>query len=195
MPAKPQYPSSLRHGADGHEDWRTPGRVVEPDLVDVDLMAGIAKPKTKNGDRRTLVFCPMLSLHSPVCIVRPEVPRVRQRVPAYQSPTSIDSAWRDAVERAKIRISPHYLVPIVVRPTAYLWLAFRLNVIAEVLASQTGHDASIQPLDHPNRCCAIVAALGHSREDCNRYANDYRASDLPLINPPNRGHVVTIVDE
>lgn len=72
---------------------------------DIDLDKGIAMlGKTKNGDRRTLVL-----LADVVEALRPfkssdptryVFGSVRSK---YQSPTSIDSAWRDAVARAKVK--------------------------------------------------------------------------------------------
>lgn len=70
----------------------------------VDLDAGLAHlAVTKNGDRRTLVLLPQL-----VEVLRPHMGdadrlvfgSVRSR---YQRPASIDTAWRHALERAKLR--------------------------------------------------------------------------------------------
>lgn len=99
----------------------------------IDLEAGIATlSKTKNGDRRTLVLLPQL-----VDVLRPFAGdrdryvfgSVRSR---YQVPTSIDSAWRDAVARAKVRDFRFHDL----RHCCASYLAQAgtpLNVIAEVL--------------------------------------------------------------
>jgi integrase len=99
----------------------------------VDLGTGIATlGKTKNGDRRTLVLMPQL-----VEVLRPfEGDRdryvfgsVRSR---NQQPACIDSAWRDAVARAKVRDFRFHDL----RHCCASYLAQAgtpLNVIAEVL--------------------------------------------------------------
>jgi integrase len=100
---------------------------------DIDLQAGIAMlNKTKNGDRRTLVLLEQL-----VDVLRPFAGdgdryvfgSVRSK---YQVPTSIDSAWRDAVARAKVRDFRFHDL----RHCCASYLAQAgtpLNVIAEVL--------------------------------------------------------------
>lgn len=101
---------------------------------DVDLQAGIASlGKTKNGDRRTLVL-----LDDVIEALRPfqsddPARYVFGSVKAkYQRPTSIDSAWRDAVARAQIRdFKFHDLRHCC---ASYMAQAGQpLNVIAEVL--------------------------------------------------------------
>jgi integrase len=100
---------------------------------DLDLNSGIATlGKTKNGDRRTLVLLPQL-----VEVLEPfkgdrdryVFGSVRSRC---QVPTSIDSAWRDAVGRAKVRDFRFHDL----RHCCASYLAQAgtpLNVIAEVL--------------------------------------------------------------
>jgi integrase len=100
----------------------------------VDLEAGVATlGRTKNGDRRTLVLLPHL-----VAELRPfqssDLDRyvfgsVRSR---YQAPASTDSAWRDAVGRAKVRDFHFHDL----RHCCASYLAqdgASINVIAEVL--------------------------------------------------------------
>ena len=72
---------------------------------DIDLDKGVALlGKTKNGDRRSLVLLPdvieVLKPFKSSDATRFVFGSVRSK---YQTPTSIDSAWRDAVARAKIR--------------------------------------------------------------------------------------------
>ena len=72
---------------------------------DMDLDKGIALlGKTKNGDRRSLVLLPdvieALKPFKSSDATRYVFGSVRSK---YQAPTSIDSAWRDAVARAKIK--------------------------------------------------------------------------------------------
>jgi integrase len=101
---------------------------------DVDLDKGLAMlGRSKNGDRRTLVLLPDV-----VEVLRPfkstDLDRflfgsVRSK---YQTPAVIDSAWRDAVERAKIRdFRFHDLRHCCASYLAQAGVA--LNVIAEVL--------------------------------------------------------------
>lgn len=72
---------------------------------DIDLDAGVATlAQTKNGDRRTLVLLPDV-----VAALRPFASKDLERyvfgsvLSKFQKPTSIDSAWRDAVARAKVK--------------------------------------------------------------------------------------------
>ncbi len=72
---------------------------------DIDLQTGIASlGRTKNGDRRTLVLLPdviaALEPFKSTDLERFVFGSVRSK---YLVPTSIDSAWRDAITRAKIR--------------------------------------------------------------------------------------------
>ncbi|MGE0358924.1 MAG: tyrosine-type recombinase/integrase [Burkholderiales bacterium] len=70
---------------------------------DVDLEAGLARlGRTKNGDRRTLVLLPQV-----VEALRPFAGEPARFVfgsakSRHQAPASIDTAWRKAIERAKI---------------------------------------------------------------------------------------------
>ncbi|MBK7549701.1 MAG: site-specific integrase [Rhodoferax sp.] len=101
---------------------------------DMDLKTGIASlGKTKNGDRRTLVLLPdvieALTPFKSSDLDRFVFGSVRSK---YQVPTSIDSAWRDAVERAKIRnFKFHDLRHCCASYMAQAGIP--LNVIAEVL--------------------------------------------------------------
>lgn len=72
---------------------------------DLDLEAGVARlARTKNGDRRTLVLLPRVrEALAPFAASDPAryvFGSVRERM---QRPAQTDSAWRDAVARAKIR--------------------------------------------------------------------------------------------
>jgi integrase len=101
---------------------------------DMDLAAGVARlGKTKNGDRRTLVLLPdvitALTPFKSTDLDRYVFGSVRSK---YQSPTSIDSAWRDAVTRAKIKnFKFHDLRHCCASYMAQAGVP--LNVIAEVL--------------------------------------------------------------
>jgi integrase len=101
---------------------------------DVDLEQGIASlGRTKNGDKRTLVLLPdVVEALTPFKSSDPTrfvFGSVRSK---YQAPTSIDSAWRDAVARAKIRdFKFHDLRHCCASYMAQAGIP--LNVIAEVL--------------------------------------------------------------
>lgn len=109
------------------------GELLQLRWRDVDLDTGIALlGKTKNGDRRSLVLLPQL-----VEALRPFAGdrdryvfgAVRTR---FQTQASIDSAWRDAVARAKVRDFKFHDL----RHCCASYLAQAgtpLNVIAEVL--------------------------------------------------------------
>jgi integrase len=72
---------------------------------DVDLDAGIASlAQTKNGDRRTLVLLPdVVAVLTPFKSSDPDRFVFGSTRSKYKIPTSIDSAWRDAIARAKIK--------------------------------------------------------------------------------------------
>lgn len=101
---------------------------------DVDLQAGIASlAKTKNGDRRTLILLPqVIAALEPFRSVdrdRYVFGSVRSR---YQSPATIDSAFRDAVSRAQLR--DFHFHDLRHCCASYMAQAGHpLNVIAEVL--------------------------------------------------------------
>ena len=101
---------------------------------DMDLKTGVASlGKTKNGDRRTLVLLPdviaALTPFKSSDLDRFVFGSVRSK---YQVPTSIGSAWRDAVERAKIKnFKFHDLRHCCASYMAQAGIP--LNVIAEVL--------------------------------------------------------------
>ena len=101
---------------------------------DLDLDAGVANlAKTKNGDRRTLVLLPdvveALQAFQSSDKDRYVFGSVRAK---YQKPTSIDSAWRDAVGRANVKnFKFHDLRHCCASYMAQAGVP--LNVIAEVL--------------------------------------------------------------
>lgn len=101
---------------------------------DLDLEAGIARlGRTKNGDRRTLVLLPrVIEALQPFAGSDPGryvFGSVRER---YQRPAQPDSAWRDAVARARIRdFHFHDLRHCCASYMAQAGVP--LNVIAEVL--------------------------------------------------------------
>lgn len=129
---------------------------------DMDLDAGIARlAKTKNGDRRTLVLLPDV-----VDALRPfkssDLDRyvfgsVRSK---YQVPTSIDSAWRDAVERAKIKnFKFHDLRHCCASYMAQAGVP--LNVIAEVLGHRKlDMTRRYSHLTTQTKASAMAASLG-----------------------------------
>ena len=101
---------------------------------DLDLKAGIASlGRSKNGDRRTLVL--LDDVVAEIAVFQSDDPArfVFGSVKAkYQKPTSIDSAWRDAVARAGIKDFKFHDL----RHCCASYMAQAgtpLNVIAEVL--------------------------------------------------------------
>lgn len=128
---------------------------------DVDLKAAVARlGKTKNGDRRTLVLLPqVLEALRPFAgdADRYVFGSVRSR---HQEPAAIDSAWRDAVARAKIaNFRFHDL-----RHCCASYLAqagVPLNVIAEVLGHRKLDMAKrYSHLTTQTKADAMRAALG-----------------------------------
>jgi integrase len=110
------------------------GELLSLTWRDVDLDKALARlGRSKNGDRRTLVLLPdvieALRPFKSSDLDRYVFGSVRSK---YQVPTSIDSAWRDAVARAKIRnFKFHDLRHCC---ASYMAQAGEsLNVIAEVL--------------------------------------------------------------
>lgn len=127
----------------------------------VDLNAGIATlGKTKNGDRRTLVLLPDL-----VEVLRPfegagdrfVFGSVRSR---YQQPTSIDSAWRDALARSGVRnFRFHDLRHCCASYLAQAGTA--LNVIAEILGHRKlDMSRRYAHLTTQTKAKAMLSALG-----------------------------------
>jgi integrase len=109
------------------------GELLSLTWRDIDLKTGVASlGKTKNGDRRTLVLLPdVIAALAPFESSgdRFVFGSVRSK---YQVPTSIDSAWRDAVERAKVKnFKFHDLRHCCASYMAQAGVP--LNVIAEVL--------------------------------------------------------------
>lgn len=129
---------------------------------DMDLDKGIATlGKTKNGDRRTLVLLPdVVEALTPFKSSDPTryvFGSVRSK---YQSPTSIDSAWRDAVERAKIRnFKFHDLRHCCASYMAQAGIP--LNVIAEVLGHRKlDMTKRYAHLTTQTKASAMLSALG-----------------------------------
>lgn len=138
------------------------GELLSLTWKDVDLVAGIANlGKTKNGDRRTLVLLPdVVAALTPFVSSDPKryvFGSVRSK---YQSPTSIDSAWRDAVERAKIKnFKFHDLRHCCASYMAQAGIP--LNVIAEVLGHRKlDMTRRYSHLTTQTKASAMVAALG-----------------------------------
>lgn len=129
---------------------------------DVDLEKGIATlGKTKNGDRRTLVLLPdvveALTPFKSSDATRYVFGSVRSK---YQSPTSIDSAWRDAVARAKIKnFKFHDLRHCCASYMAQAGIP--LNVIAEVLGHRKlDMTKRYAHLTTQTKASAMLSALG-----------------------------------
>lgn len=129
---------------------------------DMDLDKGIATlGRTKNGDRRTLVLLPdVIEALKPFKSSDPTryvFGSVRSK---YQSPTSIDSAWRDAVARAKIKnFKFHDLRHCCASYMAQAGIP--LNVIAEVLGHRKlDMTKRYAHLTTQTKASAMLAALG-----------------------------------
>jgi len=129
---------------------------------DIDLKTGIASlGKTKNGDRRTLVLLPdviaALEPFKSTDLDRFVFGSVRSK---YQVPTSIDSAWRDAVERAKIKnFKFHDLRHCCASYMAQAGIP--LNVIAEVLGHRKlDMTRRYSHLTTQTKASAMLCALG-----------------------------------
>jgi len=129
---------------------------------DMDLEKGIATlGKTKNGDRRTLVLLPdVVEALTPFKSSDPTryvFGSVRSK---YQSPTSIDSAWRDAVARAKIKnFKFHDLRHCCASYMAQAGIP--LNVIAEVLGHRKlDMTKRYAHLTTQTKASAMLSALG-----------------------------------
>lgn len=130
---------------------------------DVDLDKGIAQlGRSKNGDRRTLVLLPDV-----IEALRPFVSTDQARFlfgsvrSKYQTPAVIDSAWRDAVERAKVRdFRFHDLRHCCASYLAQAGVA--LNVIAEVLGHRKLDMARrYSHLTTQTKASAMLHALGN----------------------------------
>jgi integrase len=129
---------------------------------DIDLDAGIAMlAKTKNGDRRSLVLLPDV-----VEALRPFVSTDLTRyvfgsmLSKCQTPTSIDSAWRDAVVRAGVKdFKFHDLRHCCASYMAQAGIP--LNVIAEVLGHRKlDMTRRYSHLTTQTKAGAMLAALG-----------------------------------
>lgn len=100
-----QYPRLYAMALTAMKTGARRGELLSLTWRDVDLKTGIASlGRSKNGDRRTLVLLPdvveVLTPFKSTDLDRFVFGSVRSK---YQVPTSIDSAWRDAVARAKIK--------------------------------------------------------------------------------------------
>jgi integrase len=129
---------------------------------DMDLEKGIATlGKTKNGDRRTLVLLPdVVEALTPFKSSDPTryvFGSVRSK---NQSPTSNDSAWRDAVARAKIKnFKFHDLRHCCASYMAQAGIP--LNVIAEVLGHRKlDMTKRYAHLTTQTKASAMLSALG-----------------------------------
>ncbi len=138
------------------------GELLALTWADVDLDAGVATlAKTKNGDRRTLVLLPDV-----VEVLRPFASKDAARYvfgsvgSKYQAPTSIDSAWRDAVARAKVEnFKFHDLRHCCASYMAQAGIP--LNVIAEVLGHRKlDMTRRYSHLTTQTKAGAMLAALG-----------------------------------
>ncbi len=129
---------------------------------DIDLDVGVAMlGRTKNGDRRTLVLLPdvieALAPFKSAELDRYVFGSVRSK---HQAPASISSAWREAVERAKVKdFSFHGL-----RHTCASYMAqagIPLNVIGEVLGHRSLEmTRRYSHLTTQTKAGAMLAALG-----------------------------------
>ncbi len=138
------------------------GELLSLTWKDVDLDKGIATlGHTKNGDRRTLVLLPdvieALAPFKSSDLSRYVFGSVRSK---YQVPTSIDSAWRDAVERAKIKnFKFHDLRHCCASYMAQAGIP--LNVIAEVLGHRKlDMTKRYAHLTTQTKASAMLSALG-----------------------------------
>jgi integrase len=129
---------------------------------DVDLGSGIATlGRTKNGDRRTLVLLAdvveALAPFKSSDLDRFVFGSVRSK---YQTPTSIDSAWHDAVDRAKIKnFKFHDLRHCCASYMAQAGIP--LNVIAEVLGHRKlDMTKRYAHLTTQTKASAMLSALG-----------------------------------
>lgn len=138
------------------------GELLSLTWRDVDLENGIARlGKTKNGDRRTLVLLPdvveALRPFKSSDLGRYVFGSVRSK---YQVPTSIDSAWRDAVERAKVKNFKFHDL----RHCCASYMAQKgvpLNVIAEVLGHRKlDMTRRYSHLTTQTKASAMLASLG-----------------------------------
>ena len=129
---------------------------------DVDLDAGLAYlGRTKNGDRRTLVLLPdVVEALRPFKSSDPAryvFGSVRSR---YQEPARIETAWREALARAKVRDFRFHDL----RHCCASYLAqagVDLNTVAEVLGHRTLSMARrYTHLTTANKAAAMAAALG-----------------------------------
>jgi integrase len=129
---------------------------------DVDLDAGIAYlGRTKNGDRRTLVLLPdvveALRSFKSSDGARYVFGSVRSK---YQSPASIETAWREALSRAKVRNFVFHDL----RHTCASYMAqagVDLSVVAEVLGHRKlDMTRRYAHLTTKTKAAAMAAALG-----------------------------------
>ncbi len=157
-----QYPRLYALALTAMKTGARRGELLALTWRDVDLDAGIARlAKTKNGDRRTLVLLPdvveALRPFKSSDLGRYVFGSVRSK---YQVPTSIDSAWRDAMERAKIRnFKFHDLRHCCASYMAQAGVP--LNVIAEVLGHRKlDMTRRYSHLTTQTKASAMLASLG-----------------------------------
>ena len=138
------------------------GELLSLTWRDIDLKTGIASlGRTKNGDRRTLVLLPdVIEALTPFKSSDPTrfvFGSVRSK---YQVPTSIDSAWRDAVERAQVKNFKFHDL----RHCCASYMAQAgadLSVIAEVLGHRKlDMTRRYAHLTTQTKASAMLAALG-----------------------------------
>lgn len=129
---------------------------------DVDLDAGVANlGRTKNGDRRTLVLLPdVVEALRPFVSTDPSRYVFGSMLSKCQRPTSIDSAWRDAVARAGVKdFKFHDLRHCCASYMAQAGIP--LNVIAEVLGHRKlDMTRRYSHLTTQTKAGAMLAALG-----------------------------------
>ena len=128
-----QYPRLYALALMGMVTGARKGELLALRWRDLDLAKGLASlGKTKNGDQRTLVLLPHLVEALSPFLQDPDRYVFGSVKSRFQKPAAIDSAWRDAVDRAKIRDFRFHDL----RHCCASYLAQAgtpLNVIAEVL--------------------------------------------------------------
>lgn len=157
-----QYPRLFAMALMAMKTGARRGELLALTWRDIDLESGIASlGRTKNGDRRTLVLLPdvveALAPFQSSDLDRYVFGSVRSK---YQVPTSIDSAWRDAVARARIKnFKFHDLRHCCASYMAQAGIP--LNVIAEVLGHRKlDMTKRYAHLTTQTKANAMLAALG-----------------------------------
>jgi integrase len=138
------------------------GELLSLTWRDVDLAAGVARlAQSKNGDRRTLVLLPdVVEALRPLQGTDPDrfvFGSVRSK---YQTPASIGSAWREAVQRAALKDWKFHDL----RHCCASYMAqagIPLNVIAEVLGHRSLEmTRRYSHLTTQTKAGAMLSALG-----------------------------------